>query len=327
LQSRAGVAQAANSRDRGRAEVSPVKRSRLSGCEPNYVQTIYAWRLADVRRVLDLAGSLPGLRRVDLVTNYRCPRPVVERAVRLISGNKERFAKVIRARPAAEGGLALAPDPGDDLDRARRLMTTWLPAAPGVHAVLARTNAELAPYAAVALERGIPYRAAEDGLLLDEDGLDALIATLPSDVPPAVALARMRGRSSRLARSLVGWALPFRTGAELRAAIDDARQRRATLRRDDAQLVLATAHGTKGLEFDHVAVIGLDEHVFPSRRTLEDSDDPARALEEERRLAYVAWTRARKSLLLVYDPTAPSVFMCEAFSTAELGLSSAALAA
>ena len=46
-------------------------------------QTIYAWRLADVRRVLDLAASLPGLRRVDLVTNYRCPRAVVERAVRL----------------------------------------------------------------------------------------------------------------------------------------------------------------------------------------------------------------------------------------------------
>ena len=60
--------------------------------------------------------------------------------------------------------------------------------------------------------------------------------------------------------------------------------------------------------------------VFPSRRTLEESDDPTRALEEERRLAYVAWTRARKSLLLVYDPTAPSVFMREAFSDAELGL-------
>lgn len=154
------------------------------------VQTIYAWRLADVRRVLDLAGALPGLRRVDLVTNYRCPRPVVERAVRLISGNTERFAKSIRAREGAAGTLALAPDSGDDLDRARRLLATWLPAAPRVHAVLARTNIELAPYAALALERGILYRAAEDGLLLDDDGLDALLGSLPADVPPAVALAR-----------------------------------------------------------------------------------------------------------------------------------------
>jgi superfamily I DNA/RNA helicase len=104
----------------------------------------------------------------------------------------------------------------------------------------------------------------------------------------------------------------------MKAAIDDARQRRAALHREDAQLVLATAHGTKGLEFDHVACIGLDEHVFPSRRTLEESDDPVRAMEEERRLAYVAWTRARRSVLLVYDPTAPSAFMREAFSDAEL---------
>ena len=281
-------------------------------------QTIYAWRLADVRRVLDLAGALPGLRRVDLVTNYRCPRPVVERAVRLISGNRERFAKSIRARDGAAGTLALAPDSGDDLDRARRLLAMWLPATPGAHAVLARTNAELAPYAAVALERGIPYRAAEDGLLLDEPGLDQLLTTMPEHERPSIALARQAVKSSWLARSLAGWALPYATLGELRAAIAVARQHHAELRQDDAQLVLATAHGTKGLEFDHVAVIGMDEHVFPSRQTLEDAEDPRRALEEERRLAYVAWTRARTSLTLVYDPTAPSIFMREAFSPAEL---------
>ncbi len=283
-------------------------------------QTIYAWRLADVRRVLDLAGALPGLRRVDLVTNYRCPRPVVERAVRLISGNRERFAKTIRAHDGATGSLALAPDSGDDLDRARRLLTAWLPAAPGVHAILARTNIELAPYAAVALERGIPYRAAEDGLLLDDERIDQILASLPGGVRPSVALAQTDGRLNRATRSLIGWSLPYSTVADLRGAIAAARRQRAALRQDDAQLILATAHGTKGLEFDHVAVIGMDEHVFPSRRTLEDSDDPTRALEEERRLAYVAWTRARKSLTLVYDPTAPSIFMREAFSEAELGI-------
>ncbi len=88
-------------------------------------QTIYAWRLADVRRVLDLAASLPGLRRVDLVTNYRCPRPVVDRAVKLIAGNRERFAKTIQARPNAEGQLFLVPDAGDDVARARRLLREW----------------------------------------------------------------------------------------------------------------------------------------------------------------------------------------------------------
>ena len=184
-------------------------------------QTIYAWRLADVRRVLDLAASLPGLRRVDLVTNYRCPRPVVERAVRLIEVNSERFAKSIRAGPAAAGQLMLAPDSGDELARARRLLGDWLAREPGIHAVLARTNIELAPFAAVALERGIPYRAAEDGLALDDPHLDALLAQLPSDRRPSVALATQRSQAARL---LLAWSLPYRTAAELRDAIAEARE-------------------------------------------------------------------------------------------------------
>jgi DNA helicase II / ATP-dependent DNA helicase PcrA len=285
-------------------------------------QTIYQWRLADVRRVIGLAAQLPGLRRVDLVTNYRCPRVVVERAVRLIEGNRERFAKVIRAGPAASGELLLGPDPGDEVARARRLLSEWVGHAPGVHAVLARTNAELAPFAAVALEMGVPYRAAEDGLLLDDPKVDQLLAALdadPSPLPPAAVLAARAGRSN-IARALLAWSVPYRTPTELRTTIEEARRRRSELSRDDAELVLATAHGTKGLEFDHVAVIGMDDGVFPSRRTLEEADDPARALEEERRLAYVAWTRARRSLLLVYDPYAPSIFIREAFSEAELNI-------
>jgi len=285
-------------------------------------QTIYAWRLADVRRVLDLAAALPSLTRVDLVTNYRCPRAVVERAVRLVEVNSERFAKQIRAAPTAGGELILAPDPGDDIARARRLLSEWFDPARGRHAVLARTNAELAPFAAVALEMGVSYQAAEDGLLLDDPAIDTLLTVAreaPADTPLAVAIALAKGRSSRRARNaLAAWSLRARDAADLFAAVAEARARRARLRRDDGDLVLATAHGTKGLEFDHVAVIGMDEGVFPSRRTLEEHENPTRALEEERRLAYVAWTRAKKSLTLVYDPAAPSVFMTEAFSQHEL---------
>jgi len=99
---------------------------------------------------------------------------------------------------------------------------------------------------------------------------------------------------------------------------EEHRARLARLRRDDAALTLATAHATKGLEFDHVAVIGLDEGRFPSARSVAEAEDPARALEEERRLAYVAWTRARRSLTLVYDPDAPSTFLREAFEPWEI---------
>jgi superfamily I DNA/RNA helicase len=62
---------------------------------------------------------------------------------------------------------------------------------------------------------------------------------------------------------------------------------------------------------------------FPSARAVGQAEDPVRAYEEERRLAYVAWTRARRSLTLLYDPTVPSPFLLEAFSADELGLSPA----
>ena len=92
------------------------------------------------------------------------------------------------------------------------------------------------------------------------------------------------------------------------------------LRRDDAALTLATAHATKGLEFDHVVVLGMDAARFPSARAVSEAADPGRAYEEERRLAYVAWTRARRSLTLLYDPVAPSPFLLEAFTAEELGV-------
>ena len=100
----------------------------------------------------------------------------------------------------------------------------------------------------------------------------------------------------------------------------DGRRRLADLRRDDAPLTLATAHATKGLEFDHVVVLGMDAARFPSARAVTEAADPGRAYEEERRLAYVAWTRARRSLTLLYDPAAPSPFLLEAFTATELGI-------
>ncbi|NPD32501.1 UvrD-helicase domain-containing protein [Eggerthellaceae bacterium zg-997] len=66
---------------------------------------------------------------------------------------------------------------------------------------------------------------------------------------------------------------------------------------EDGQAVtLMTIHASKGLEFDCVFVVGMEESLFPSMRTMQD---PA-GVEEERRLAYVAITRARRQLCLTY---------------------------
>ncbi len=65
---------------------------------------------------------------------------------------------------------------------------------------------------------------------------------------------------------------------------------------EDNFVSLMTVHTAKGLEFEHVFVIGLNEGVFPSMRTL--NDDAYLGLEEERRLCYVAFTRAKQTLSL-----------------------------
>ena len=64
---------------------------------------------------------------------------------------------------------------------------------------------------------------------------------------------------------------------------------------NDDVVTLMTIHSAKGLEFDHVFIIGLEEGLFPHNNSLYDDDE----LEEERRLCYVAVTRAKKTLTLV----------------------------
>ena len=69
----------------------------------------------------------------------------------------------------------------------------------------------------------------------------------------------------------------------------------------DDRVTLITMHNTKGLEFDRVIITGLDEGLFPSLRRGsddQDSSDYQEKIEEERRLFYVAVTRARKELYM-----------------------------
>lgn len=64
---------------------------------------------------------------------------------------------------------------------------------------------------------------------------------------------------------------------------------------DDNRISLMTVHSVKGLEFDHVFVVGMEEGIFPHMNSLMDKGE----LEEERRLCYVAITRAKKTLHFV----------------------------
>ena len=84
---------------------------------------------------------------------------------------------------------------------------------------------------------------------------------------------------------------------------------------DINRVSLMTIHSSKGLEYDNVFVTGVEENLFPGALTVMDPRD----LEEERRLFYVAVTRAKKRIMLYYaenrfrfgklTPMAPSRFL------------------
>ena len=67
---------------------------------------------------------------------------------------------------------------------------------------------------------------------------------------------------------------------------------------DDNKVLLMTLHSAKGLEFQNVYMAGMEEGLFPSYMTLQQEESDPAAMEEERRLAYVGITRARKMLTI-----------------------------
>jgi len=125
-------------------------------------------------------------------------------------------------------------------------------------------------------------------------GLDALAAVIPADRAPATPVLADGDQSQQV---LDPEALPvvmtplvaFLTHASLEAGDNQAQAGQ-----DAVQMM--TVHAAKGLEFDVVFITGLEEGLFPHENSMMDPD----GLEEERRLMYVAITRARKRLFMSF---------------------------
>ena len=108
-------------------------------------------------------------------------------------------------------------------------------------------------------------------------------------------------------------AAPQPSAAAFLARLDTLRQLIRTHRdAPDARLTLSTIHGSKGLEYDRVFLLDVHDGVLPADPNGTDStEDAQRAYEEDRRLFYVAMTRAKNELYLFDYPDVPSAFVRE----------------
>jgi len=124
-------------------------------------------------------------------------------------------------------------------------------------------------------------------LVLDQSGYDAMLKAEKS--------AESAGRADNLvelARAMEDYATLGDFLEHVALVMDNEA---AT---DEEKLTIMTMHAAKGLEFDHVFLPGWEEGVFPSQRSLDEGG--LASLEEERRLAYVAITRARRRCTILH---------------------------
>jgi DNA helicase II / ATP-dependent DNA helicase PcrA len=120
--------------------------------------------------------------------------------------------------------------------------------------------------------------------------VDEQAGAIAEGSPPAVAAVDLTPDAET--GEIVSPLAAFLTHAALEAGDNQAQAGQDALQ-------LMTVHAAKGLEFDVVFITGLEEGLFPHENSLSDAD----GLEEERRLMYVAITRARKRLYLSHSQT------------------------
>jgi len=166
----------------------------------------------------------------------------------------------------------------------------------------------LAPAAIKAVDRFMSVmerlrERAEGGAGVGELLSEALEETGYTEALQAERTIEAQGRLENL-EELVGVAREYDATAEDGGSVEEFLQQLAlfseqdNLRDDEGIVTLMTLHNAKGLEFGIVFIIGLEDGVFPHMRSIESGD-----LEEERRLAYVGITRAKRRLYLTYART------------------------
>ncbi|MEO9323468.1 ATP-dependent DNA helicase UvrD2 [Nocardioides sp. C4-1] len=289
-------------------------------------QTIYSFAGADAAYLRDFPHKHPRTTSIELVRNYRSTPQVVTAANTLLAGTGSTSVQLRAQRPA--GAAVTYTGHPDEVAEARSVAREIARQRSSGRslaevAVLFRINAQSEPYEEALTDAGVPYvvrgagrffergevreavtrlrGAARGGAVPAESDtwVDLVRDTLSGmgwtpDPPEARGQTRDRWESWQ---ALVSQAEAFAAESDdhdLAGFVDDLDRRANEQHAPVAEgVTLATFHAAKGLEWDSVFLVGLQDGTLP----ITYADTPA-AVEEERRLLYVGLTRARADLAL-----------------------------
>ncbi|KRE95285.1 ATP-dependent DNA helicase [Nocardioides sp. Soil774] len=284
-------------------------------------QTIYSFAGADARYLREFTNAFPGATSVELVRNYRSTPEVVAAANTLLAGTPSKGVDLVAQRPS--GATITYREATDEVaeadavaERAAALRAQGTRASR--MAVLLRINAQSERFEEALAARGIPYVVRGAARFFDRgevrqaitlvrgaarsgeasgpvpDAVVAVLSQMGHSTEPPEGRGEVRNRWESL-QALVDLAGDFgreRPDATLGDFVDDLDRRAGEQHAPVADAVtIATIHSAKGLEWDAVFVAGMHEKMMP----INQAQTPAE-IEEERRLLYVAMTRARDEL-------------------------------
>ena len=289
-------------------------------------QSIYAFRGANIRNILNFRSDYPDAAEIRLEQNYRSTKNIVGAANSLIAHNQEQLEKNVWTANA-EGDLIVVHKAMSDTDEAHYVAQTMWDRHMHEHrnwdqfAILYRTNAQSRSFEEAFRRRNIPYtiyggtsfyqrKEIKDVMAYVRLALNAvdhiakhsgLVRTLAEDKTPE-GISRYENVQELLngiqefveeQEQVEGGNPSLDAFAQDIALLTDVDTKKQD---DQPKVTLMTIHLAKGLEFPVVFVVGLEETLFPSLMASQSRSD----LEEERRLFYVALTRAEHAAYLTY---------------------------
>ena len=308
-------------------------------------QTIYSFTGATSTYLTDFAQQFPGAQRITLTRNYRSTPEILKLANRVLWTKPAATRKQLAATTPAGATPRFvehdddAAEIADVVGEVQRLLSTGVPL--GEIAVLYRVNSQSEPYEAAFGAAGIPVVVPGAGGFYDRRevsqalnvlaaaaagpppaaplGLeDTVVATPPTVADqvrrvlkeqmkwdgrkePAGEAARERWRNLGVLVDLAE--REAGDGVDLGELVQRFRARAAAgadAAGDAGAVTLSTIHRAKGREFDAVFIVAAEEGLLPISHAKADAE-----VEEERRLLYVAVTRARRHLTISWAQQRP----------------------